>query len=32
MDDAGLPGLREAKRAYQPTAVIDNWIIMEFGQ
>jgi hypothetical protein len=32
MDDAGLPGLREAKRAYHPTAVIDNWIIMEFGQ
>ena len=29
MDDAGLPGLREAKRAYQPLAVIDNWIIMD---
>jgi hypothetical protein len=32
MDDAGLPGLREAKRAYHPMAVIDSWIIMEFGQ
>jgi uncharacterized protein len=29
MDDAGLPGLREAKRAYHPLAVIDNWIIMD---
>ncbi len=29
MDDAGLPGLREAKRAYRPQAVIDSWIIMD---
>lgn len=27
MDDAGLPGLRKAKLAYRPTAVIDNWVI-----
>jgi Fe-S-cluster containining protein len=27
MDDAGLPGLREAKRAYRPTALIDNWVV-----
>jgi hypothetical protein len=30
MDDAGLPGLREAKRAYHPTTVIENWIITDF--
>lgn len=29
MDDAGLPGLREAKRAYHPLAVIDSWIMMD---
>ena len=29
MDDAGLPGLREAKRAYRPQAVIDCWIMMD---
>ena len=29
MDDAGLPGLREAKQAYRPQAVIDSWIIMD---
>jgi len=29
MDDAGLSGLREAKRAYHPLAVIDSWIIMD---
>lgn len=29
MDDAGLPGLREAKQAYHPLAVIDSWIIMD---
>jgi hypothetical protein len=29
MDDAGLPGLREAKRAYHPLAVIESWIIMD---
>jgi hypothetical protein len=26
-DDAGLPGLREAKRAYHPTALIENWVV-----
>lgn len=26
MDDAGLSGLREAKLAYHPTAVIENWV------
>ncbi|TKS60631.1 MAG: hypothetical protein EWM72_01181 [Nitrospira sp.] len=30
MDDAGLPGLREAKLAYRPTAAIDNWVITGF--
>jgi hypothetical protein len=29
MDDAGLPGLREAKRAYRPTALIENWAVTE---
>lgn len=29
MDDAGLPGLREAKLAYHPTAVIDNWVMVD---
>jgi hypothetical protein len=27
MDDAGLPGLRQAKSAYRPAAVIDNWVV-----
>jgi hypothetical protein len=27
MDDAGLPGLRAAKSAYHPTAVLDTWTI-----
>lgn len=27
MDDAGLPGLREAKRAYHPTTLIENWVV-----
>ena len=27
MDDAGLPGLREAKRAYRPTTLIENWVV-----
>ena len=26
MDDAGLPGLREAKRGYRPTTLIENWV------
>ena len=26
MDDAGLPGLRDAKRAYHPVALINSWI------
>ena len=26
MDDAGLVGLRDAKMAYRPTAVIENWV------
>lgn len=30
MDDAGLPGLRAAKRHYHPAAVIENWIVTEF--
>ena len=30
MDDGGLPGLRKAKLAYRPTAVIDNWVITGF--
>ena len=29
MDDAGLPHLREAKRAYRPQTVLDSWIIMD---
>lgn len=29
MDDAGLPGLREAKRAYRPAAMIENWLVTE---
>lgn len=29
MDDAGLPDLREAKRAYRPQTVLDSWIIMD---
>ncbi len=28
MDDADLAGLREAKLAYRPTAVLDNWVVM----
>ena len=28
MDDADLVGLREAKLAYRPTAVLDNWVVM----
>ena len=27
MDDAGLPGLRAAKLAYRPSAVLDTWVI-----
>jgi hypothetical protein len=27
MDDAGLPGLRQAKSAYRPAVVIDNWVV-----
>lgn len=27
MDDAGLPGLRAAKSAYRPSAVLDAWVI-----
>ncbi|MDF0668710.1 MAG: phosphatidylglycerol lysyltransferase domain-containing protein [Nitrospira sp.] len=27
MDDGGLPGLRAAKSAYHPTAVLDTWTI-----
>lgn len=27
MDDAGLPGLRVAKRVYRPTTLIDNWVV-----
>ena len=27
MDDAGLPGLREAKQAYRPTTLIENWVV-----
>jgi hypothetical protein len=27
MDDAGLPGLRAAKSAYRPSAVLDTWVI-----
>lgn len=27
MDDAGLPGLRGAKRAYHPTTLIENWVV-----
>lgn len=30
MDDAGLPGLREAKRAYHPMMVVESWIITDF--
>ena len=26
MDDAGLPGLRDAKRSYHPVAMINSWI------
>jgi uncharacterized protein len=28
MDDAGLPGLRDAKRAYHPAMTVRNWIMM----
>jgi hypothetical protein len=31
MDDAGLPGLRDTKRAYHPTAVLDNWVMTGFN-
>jgi hypothetical protein len=27
MDDAGLPGLRAAKLAYRPSAILNNWTI-----
>lgn len=27
MDDAGLPGLRAAKSAYHPSAILDTWVI-----
>ena len=27
MDDAGLPGLRSAKSAYRPSAILDTWVI-----
>lgn len=27
MDDAGLPGLRAAKSAYHPAAILDTWVI-----
>jgi uncharacterized protein len=27
MDDAGLPGLRAAKSAYRPSAILDAWVI-----
>jgi hypothetical protein len=27
LDDAGLPGLREAKRAYRPRTLIENWVL-----
>jgi uncharacterized protein len=27
MDDAGLPGLRAAKSAYRPSAVLNTWVI-----
>jgi Fe-S-cluster containining protein len=27
MDDAGLPGLRAAKLAYRPSAVLDTWVM-----
>ena len=27
MEDAGLPGLRAAKSAYRPSAVLDTWVI-----
>jgi hypothetical protein len=29
MDDAGLPGLREAKLAYRPKTLVENWVIIE---
>jgi len=29
MDDAGLPGLRAAKRAYHPASIIENYVIVE---
>jgi hypothetical protein len=29
MDDAELPGLRKAKQAYRPTALIENWVVTE---
>ncbi len=32
MDDAGLTGLRQAKLAYRPTAVIDNWVMTGFRE
>lgn len=27
MDDAGLPGVREAKRTYRPLTLIENWVL-----
>ena len=27
MDDAGLPGLRDAKQAYRPRTLIENWVL-----
>jgi hypothetical protein len=29
MDDAGLPGLRQTKQAYHPTAMIETWVAMK---
>jgi hypothetical protein len=29
MDDAGLPGLREAKTAYRPIELVENWTVIE---
>ncbi len=29
MEDASLPGLRAAKRAYHPLTIIDNWVITD---
>ncbi len=29
MDDAGIPGLREAKTAYHPESLIESWLVTE---